>query len=242
MRTERASSQIAAEIFSACLILSFKGRTLIKHIAGFEKLASNALIPQTRDALEATFTTNWPDIEVLFYDGDLVGNPPDARNYVSSLAGLVAPFSWGNVTINTTDTSVNPVISPKWLLDPRNREVAIAGLRRTRENFQTSGIRPILAGPETYPGLNFTSDQDILGAVMQSASNINHAAGTCKMGKSGDVKAVVDSQARVFGVEGLRVVDASAFPFLPPGHPQSTVCKYWKSGQYCLFLVADSIV
>ena len=38
--------------------------------------------------------------------------------------------------------------------------------------------------------------------------------------------AVVDSRARVFGVKGVRVVDASAFPFLPPGHPQSTVCEF----------------
>ena len=37
--------------------------------------------------------------------------------------------------------------------------------------------------------------------------------------------AVVDSQARVLGVAGVRVVDASAFPFLPPGHPQTTVCE-----------------
>ena len=43
------------------------------------------------------------------------------------------------------------------------------------------------------------------------------------MGVEGDKMAVVDSRARVFGVEGLRVVDAAAFPFLPPGHPQSTV-------------------
>lgn len=43
------------------------------------------------------------------------------------------------------------------------------------------------------------------------------------MGKKGDPMAVVDTHARVFGVQGLRVVDASAFPFLPPGHPQSTV-------------------
>ena len=43
------------------------------------------------------------------------------------------------------------------------------------------------------------------------------------MGKQSDPMAVVDTQARVFGVQGLRVVDASAFPFLPPGHPQSTV-------------------
>lgn len=38
--------------------------------------------------------------------------------------------------------------------------------------------------------------------------------------------AVVDSKARVFGVNGLRVVDASSFALLPPGHPQSTVCEF----------------
>jgi choline dehydrogenase len=50
-----------------------------------------------------------------------------------------------------------------------------------------------------------------------------HPACTCKMGKSSDPMAVVDSKAKVFGVTGLRVVDASAFALLPPGHPQSTV-------------------
>ena len=39
--------------------------------------------------------------------------------------------------------------------------------------------------------------------------------------------AVVDTRARVFGTKNLRVVDSSAFPLLPPGHPQSTVCESW---------------
>lgn len=47
------------------------------------------------------------------------------------------------------------------------------------------------------------------------------------MGVASDPMAVVDSHARVFGVQGVRVVDASAFPFLPPGHPQSTICEYF---------------
>ena len=45
------------------------------------------------------------------------------------------------------------------------------------------------------------------------------------MGKSSNPQAVVDSHGKVFGVGGLRIVDASIFPLLPPGHPQSTVCK-----------------
>jgi choline dehydrogenase len=43
------------------------------------------------------------------------------------------------------------------------------------------------------------------------------------MGRSNDTRAVVDSKARVIGVSNLRVVDASALPFSPPGHPASSV-------------------
>ena len=52
-----------------------------------------------------------------------------------------------------------------------------------------------------------------------------HASCTCRMGRTDDSMAVVDSKARVIGVNGLRVVDASSFALLPPGHPQSTVCE-----------------
>ena len=44
------------------------------------------------------------------------------------------------------------------------------------------------------------------------------------MGKAGDPGTVVDSHGKVIGVSGLRVVDISTFPLLPPGHPQASVC------------------
>jgi choline dehydrogenase-like flavoprotein len=47
------------------------------------------------------------------------------------------------------------------------------------------------------------------------------------MGRINDAAAVVDSKGKVIGVQRLRVVDASAFPLLPPGHPVATVCKYF---------------
>lgn len=49
------------------------------------------------------------------------------------------------------------------------------------------------------------------------------------MGPRENSMAVIDSKARVYGVQGLRVVDASSFPFLTPGHPQSVVCKSFGS-------------
>lgn len=50
------------------------------------------------------------------------------------------------------------------------------------------------------------------------------------MGKKSDPNAVVDTRGRVYGVEGLRIVDASIFPLLPAGHPMSTICKLRELG------------
>jgi choline dehydrogenase len=71
-----------------------------------------------------------------------------------------------------------------------------------------------------------SSDADILALIKKSVGSVFHASCTCAMGKASDKNAVVDSNANVIGVNRLRVVDASAFPFLPPGHPMATVCKF----------------
>ena len=78
---------------------------------------------------------------------------------------------------------------------------------------------------EAFPGPSVSSDDDgqILEFIAENLITVYHASATCKMGMSNDSMAVVDSEARVFGTQGLRVVDASAFPFLVPGHPQSTI-------------------
>jgi choline dehydrogenase len=73
------------------------------------------------------------------------------------------------------------------------------------------------------PGSNVTSDAQILDYLVDTGFQAWHASCTCKMGKTDDPIAVVDSKARVIGFERLRVVDASAFALLPLGHSQSTV-------------------
>jgi choline dehydrogenase len=90
-------------------------------------------------------------------------------------------------------------------------------------------MRPIVV-KEVQPGANVTSDEDILKYIMQTGYQNWHASCTCRMGTREDGMAVVDSRARVIGVGGLRVVDASAFAVLPPGHPQSIVCKFFFRG------------
>lgn len=195
----------------------------------FEKLPNGSISPSTRRDLDDTFGPDWPDVEYLeidaYFGDQLLPRPASTigGNFAAILPGLTAPFSRGNVTIASNDTSVLPVISPNWLLDPRDREVLIAAFRRARRIWNSRSLQDVVTGPEAFPGANVTSDSDILDAIQRSAQTIWHASGTNKMGRENDEMAVVDSRARVIGLQGLRVVDASAFPFLPPGQPQSMV-------------------
>jgi choline dehydrogenase len=77
-----------------------------------------------------------------------------------------------------------------------------------------------------------SSDADLLQLIKRSVGSVFHASCTCAMGRKDDKNAVVDSNANVIGVNGLRVVDASAFPFLPPGHPMATVCEFVSSSRH----------
>ena len=198
-------------------------------LLAFEKLPNGSLPLRTRRDLDAAYGSDWPDVEYLEIDayvGDQIIPPPMntiGKNYAAFLGGLTAPFSRGNVTIISNDTSVLPIVNPNWLSDPRDREVLIAAFRRARQIWASPSMRNVITGPEAFPGANITGDSDILAAIERSARTIWHACATNKMGKEGNNMAVVDSKARVMGVEGLRVVDASAFPFLPPGQPQSMV-------------------
>jgi len=116
-----------------------------------------------------------------------------------------------------------PVIDLGWFTDPADVEVAVAALKRCRQAWAAPVLDPIKVGEEVAPGPGVTSDEDIMAYIRRTAQTIWHASSTCSMGKRGDRNAVVDSKARVFGVEGLRVVDASVFPFSIPGHPHGTV-------------------
>lgn len=145
------------------------------------------------------------------------------QNYATLANALITPLSRGNITINSTSTADPRIINPNWFTHPGGIEVAIAGFKRTREVWTSSAMQPVTIGEEFSPGPNVTTDAQIEQYIRETALQLYRPSCTCKMGVVNDPLAVVDSKARVFGVSGLRVVDASAFPFFPPGHPQSTI-------------------
>jgi choline dehydrogenase-like flavoprotein len=96
--------------------------------------------------------------------------------------------------------------------------------KRIREVFASNAMDPVVIGDEYLPGNHVQTDEEILEYIRENVMTLWHPSGTCRMGRIQDL-AVVDSRGRVYGVNRLRVVDASAFEILPPGHPQSTCCK-----------------
>ena len=131
--------------------------------------------------------------------------------YASIVAALVAPLSRGNVTINSADTNEPPVINPNILTSPTDQQVAVASYKRIRQMFQSSEMAPVLIGDEYFPGSSIRSDEELLENIKENGVVYYHAGSSCAMGNPNapNTKAVVDSKARVIGVMGVRVVDAS---------------------------------
>ena len=180
----------------------------------------------------ATFPQDWPEIEYLSvpayfgYQGNYqTSGPADSYQYATLAAALVAPLSRGNVSISSSDTSDQPLINPNWLTSPTDQQVAIAAYKRAGQIFESPVMQEnVDIGPEYFPGANVTTDEEILNLIRGSFNTLSHPTSTCKMGMSNDTGAVVDTRGRVYGVQSLRVVDASSLPLLPPGLPQGTVC------------------
>ncbi|KJZ74261.1 hypothetical protein HIM_06267 [Hirsutella minnesotensis 3608] len=199
---------------------------------GWEKLPEQyrqRFSAQTEQEL-AYFPADWPEVEYLDANGYIgnfgnliTGQPKDGKTYTTILGAVVAPISRGNVTIESANSLDSPVINPNWMTAKADQEVAVAWYRRMRDVWQSRPLQSIVDGEEKYPGENVQTDEQVLNTIRDSLMTVWHPACTCKMGKKSDPMAVVDNQARVFGVKGLRVVDASSMPLLPPGHPQSTI-------------------
>lgn len=122
-----------------------------------------------------------------------------------------------------SSSSSAPYFASRRLTDPVDQAAAIYGFKRAREFFSAKAMQPVLAAKEEYyPGTaKVSTDAEILQFYRENLMTVWHAAGTCRMAKK-ENGGVLDSQMRVYGTSGLRVIDASSFPMLPPGHPQST--------------------
>lgn len=125
------------------------------------------------------------------------------------LINVQRPESVGSVLINSSDPTKAPDIDPNYLASAEDVRILRDGVKIGREILSQRAFDPY-RGPELSPGPDVKTDAQIDEFLRRSCHTQYHPVGTCKMGL--DSMAVVDSELRVRGLGGLRVVDASVMP------------------------------
>ena len=139
--------------------------------------------------------------------------------FTASVCNL-RPSSRGHVRIASAKSTDAPKIAPNYLSTPEDRKVAADSLALTRRIVSAPALQKY--GPEEFlPGTSFQTDEELAFAAGNIGTTIFHPVGTCKMGRATDPMAVVDSELRVNGIGGLRVVDGSVMPQITSGNPNS---------------------
>ncbi|MFL6657653.1 MAG: GMC family oxidoreductase, partial [Massilia sp.] len=148
------------------------------------------------------------------------GDPLHAFPAFTASVCNLRPTSRGHVRIASADSYAAPKITPNYLSTAEDRSTAAAALTLTRSIVAAPAMAKY-APQEFKPGIHFQTDEELAAAAGAIGTTIFHPVGTCKMGRADDALAVVDSQLRVRGVHGLRVVDASVMPFITSGNTNS---------------------
>jgi choline dehydrogenase len=172
-----------------------------------QNLSESALFLTSAPGLPA------PDLQIAFVHVpfDIIvgqGHP----NAVSILPGVVRPLSRGWIRLAGNDPLAAPLVNPNYLGVAADRDRLVQGVELAREIFHTKAMRP-WAKTELMPGPEIT---DLKTFVRDNAASYHHQAGSCKMGM--DALAVVDPELKVYGVEGLRIADASVMPAVTSGN------------------------
>ncbi|MCR9056703.1 MAG: GMC family oxidoreductase N-terminal domain-containing protein [Rhodobacteraceae bacterium] len=126
------------------------------------------------------------------------------------------PTSRGRIDIKSVDSTVAPLIQPNSLATEEDREAVIAGGRLCQKIMSSKAMRSVVDA-SVAPHLETLDGKGILADFRDRASTVYHPVSTCRMGKNAETS-VIDSRLKLHGVDGLRVVDASAFPNITSGN------------------------
>jgi choline dehydrogenase-like flavoprotein len=127
---------------------------------------------------------------------------------------LLRPKSRGTLTLASREVGVAPNIDPAFFQHPDDLAQMVAGFKMTRQLLNQPSLRAHWS--REMWGADAQTDAQIEALLRQRVDTIYHPVGTCKMGV--DAMAVVDPELRVYGLQGLRVVDASIMPSLISGN------------------------
>lgn len=155
-----------------------------------------------------------PDVEVSFRPMSLNISKKGAISLdkfpgINASCSLLRPEARGRIHLASANPRDYPLIYANYLDNPVDLHVMREGLRWIRKTFETEPLSRFIKS-EHAPGKAIQSDSEWENFIRDCAQSVYHPVGTCAMGN--DQMAVLDHELRVRGVDGLRVVDASAMP------------------------------
>ena len=137
------------------------------------------------------------------------------------------PRSRGYVHLASADPLAHPKIDPNYLSDSADADVLVAGIKAVRRLTTMPALGKFVVR-ETRPGPNVQTADEIRDYIRSTTQTTWHVVGSCKMGNDAD--AVVDSELRVRGVDGLRVIDSSIFPTIPSSNTNAPTIALGEKG------------
>ena len=135
---------------------------------------------------------------------------------------LLRPKSTGRVRLASNDPTDHPRIDPGFFSDHADIETLIDAVEHIREITCQPAFGDVV-GKEVAFGPEVKSRSAMATGLRQHITTGHHPVSTCRIGADDDVKAVLDAEFRVRGIEDLRVVDASAFPDQLSGNPNAAI-------------------
>jgi choline dehydrogenase len=138
------------------------------------------------------------------------------------------PTSRGYLEISSADPFAAPKIVPNSLSTEHDIREMLEGTRLLRRLAAMPSFAAVIA-QEIAPGGKVETEEDLLGDIRARCSTVFHPVGTCVMGPDAE-KHVVDSQLKVRGVQGLRVIDASIFPCITSGNTNAPTIMVAEKG------------
>jgi choline dehydrogenase len=181
-----------------------------------------------------------PDVQLHFilFSAESVGQKLHPfPGFLTSVCQL-RPRSRGHVHIKSADPAAAPAIAMRYLSDPFDQEVIVAGMKLTRNIMSQPAIARYIA-EELNPGAGVQTEAQMLAAARDKGTTVFHPTSTCRMGP--DAKAVVDERLRVKGFDGLRVMDASIMPALVSGNTNAAVIMIAEKGAAMLLEDAKAV-
>jgi choline dehydrogenase len=172
-----------------------------------------AIFTKSRDELKR------PDIQYHLQPLS-ADKPADGTHKFSAFTASVCqlrPTSTGTIELKSADPAEYPAIHPNYLATELDQQTAIDSIKHVRKIINAPALKPLIS-EEYEPGIQHQTDEELLEYARNRATTIYHPTGTCKMGPEVDEMNVVDERLRVYGFEGLRVVDCSIMPEIISGN------------------------